>query len=138
MHLVFATKDLTRNNGVVLSFNGNNVGVDTRFMTYAPLNDGKWYWEAGNNSTNRVISTANVSAVNTRAVMSAYKSSSDGNNGMRINSGTRFLSSANTAASAGTTQLHAESTTPNNHIYGLVVFNAKLSTADEIIAETKI
>ena len=91
-------------------------------------NDGTWYWDPwGGNAGNRANSPANLLAVNTKAIFSGYKG------GFRVNRGTTYTSTQNTAASvAGGLRLGHGA---NHYIYNLVVFNNRLSTTDETFME---
>jgi hypothetical protein len=138
MHMIATTREIGRVQNALISLNGN-AGDLNRFFGHMPWDDGNWYWDPwGGNTANRASGPG--PAVNTKTIFSGYKSATAGNNGFRVNRGTTYTSSQNTAASvAGGLNLGAYSGVSANHyIYNLVVFNNRLSTADETFLELNL
>lgn len=136
MHVVSCTREIARIENTLINFNGTDIGF-SRFSMHTPWSDGVYYWDPwGGNIDQRAQSVANITAVNQKAVMSAYKSTTDNNNGFRINQGTLYVSSgiARAATVAGGLRL----TGANHYIYNLIVFNNKLPTVDEDLVERNV
>jgi hypothetical protein len=134
MHMIATTREISRVDNGLISLNGNT-GDGNRFTCHMPWLDGAWYWDPwGGNAGNRANSPANLLAVNTKAIFSGYKG------GFRVNQGATYTSPQNTSASvAGGLCLGAlGGWSANHYIYNLVVFNNRLSTADETFLELNI
>lgn len=142
MHIVIASREIVRTAHELINLNGTNVtGTGGRFSVHAPWSDNVWYFDPGNATTDRAYSTAGITSVNQKAILSGYKSSTDGKNGFRVNKGTRYLSTGTTAATvSGGIHLGFQSgyNIINHNIYATVIFSAKLSTTDELIIENNI
>lgn len=140
MHIVFASQELSRTANVLISLHGTNTIGTNRFLMHTPYLDGVWYFDPGNAVNDRVASSANITAIGQRNVFSGYKSSANGNNAFRVNTGTRYTSSANSSGNVtGGIRFGSNvSANTNQYLYGCTIFNAKLSSADEIIVEAAI
>lgn len=141
MQLIFASKEIARVDNALISLNGTDSTNTSRFSVHTPWSDGKWYFDPGNSTGDRCQSTAGITSVGTRAVFSGYKSSSDNKNGFTVNQGTTYLSSSFTSAAVtGGILFNCWNGfgNPNHYLYGVMVFNAKLSSSDEDIVETNI
>ena len=131
MHLVSSTREIGRTGNYLISLNGTVVDLN-RFSTHMPWSDGTWYWDPWDgNINNRASTGVGFTSVGQKAVFSSYKG------GFRINGGTTFTSSENTAASvAGGLRVGAlPSSSANHYIYNLLIFNNRLSLSDETIIE---
>lgn len=138
-HIICQLKEISRTFNFLINFNGNVNASPGRFSLHSPWVDGVWYFDPADAGNNRAFSTANITAVNTLSFFSGYKSSTDGKNGFRVNRGTRYLSTSTSAATvSGGIKLNSpeSGSSINHYIYGLVVFNSKLSTTDENIVDT--
>ena len=130
MHMISTMREISRVSNTLISLNGSDLTVN-RFSGHMSFHDGTWYWDPwGGNAGNRANSPANLLAVNTKAIFSGYKG------GFRVNQGATYTSPQNTAASvAGGLRLGHGA---NHYIYNLVVFNNRLSTADETFLELNL
>ena len=144
MHVVFASREISRKPNVLVSLNGTSFG-STRVFFHAPwdgsLSSGtRWYFFGGNqNATDITQSPDNLTAIGQRSVCSAYKSSVDGRVGMRVNQGTRYLSTGNTVATvSGGLILNGSTGTENSdhYLYGLFVFPFRVTPVEEAVLET--
>lgn len=144
MHIVFMIREITRKPNVLVSLNGTSFGT-TRVLFHAPWDGSfssgtRWYFFGGNqNATDTTQSPDNLTAIGQRSVCSAYKSSVDGRVGMRINQGTRYLSTGNTTATvSGGLILNGSTGTENSdhYLYGLFVFPSRLTPVEEAVLET--
>ena len=135
MHMVTATREIVRSGSLLLSLNGSDVSI-ARFAYHAPYSSGTWYFDAGNSSTQRAFGGATT--LGAKTIFSGFKSSTDGRNGFRNNSGTRSLSTLGAIASAtvsGGLLLNATSNT-NHYMYAIAVFSTSLKdTPDEALLE---
>jgi hypothetical protein len=134
MHMISTTREIARVTNTLINLNGPTDDIN-RCSVHAPWTDGAWYWDPmGGTNDNRAISAVNITAVNAKAVFSGYKG------GFRVNGGTTYTSIQNTANSvAGGLRMGAYgSSTANHYIYNLVVFNNRLSTADETFLEANL
>ena len=135
MHFISTLREITRGTNRIISFNGLATADFGRFFIHGPWENGRWYWDSGDSGTQRVVSTITTN-VNDKVVFSGYKSSSQGKNGSRINSGTTFLSTGTAPASvAGGLVLLGASDT---YVYNLIVFDKKLTEQDELFLEKVI
>lgn len=144
MHAVFMTREISRKPNALVSFNGNTLGTGG-VVIHAPWDGSSsrsaaWFFYAGNqNASDTAQSPTNLTAVGQRSVCSAYKSSVDGRVGMRINQGTRYVSTGNSSATVtGGLRLNASSGTESSdhYIYGMFVFPWRLSVMEEAMLET--
>ena len=102
-----------------------------------PWVDGNWYLDPwGGDGANRTAGPG--PAVNTKALFSGYKSATAGNNGFRINRGTTYTSSTMTAASVAGGLRIGNISDVNHYLYNLLVFNNRLSTADQTFLELNL
>jgi hypothetical protein len=137
-HIVSAIQEVTRVPNVLITLNGN---VGDRFWVLAPWGGtGAWTIDFKNDNTDRASSVDSIVSLGSRAVFSGYKSSADNKNGFRVNTGTRFLSpSSSTVSVSNGLQIGSTNSWNSNHyVYGLIVCNAKLGTADETLLESNI
>jgi hypothetical protein len=134
MHWVFSSKEVARTSGFTISLNGTDTG--NRFTVEAPNSSGLWYADYGDVETNRSTSGSIISTVMQTVVFSGYKSSTEVKNGFRLNGGTRYLSSGNTAATVlNGIRLGNIGGTVNHQLQSLFIFKEKLQKTDEEITE---
>ena len=142
MHMVFASRENARVGQTLVSLNGSVDTLTGRFYVNAPWSDGVYYFDASNGTDNRSTSPANATQVGTRVTFSGYKSSSEGKNAFRLNGGTRYFSTTNTAATVSNGVLlngtQYVSTSVNHDLFGLMLFSNKLSSADEAAMEAVV
>lgn len=142
MHMVFASRENARVGQTLVSLNGSVETVAGRFYVHAPWSDGVYYFDASNGTDNRSVSPANATQVGTRVTFSGYKSASERMNAFRLNGGTRYFSTTNTAATVSNGVLlngtKYVSTSVNHDLYGLMLFSNKLSSADEATVEAMV
>ena len=133
MHMIATTREIGRVGNRLINLNGT-AGDASRSTAHMPWDNGIWVWDTGDAFGNRAISPANITTVNTKAIFSGYKG------GFRVNRGTTYTSSGNTAATvSGGLRIGVLSPESANHyIYNLVVFNNRLSTADETFLELNL
>jgi hypothetical protein len=142
MHIVFASREITRVESGLISLNGNNYDT-ARFSIHAPWHTGnsnsEWYFDAGNyDNTNRAKSISNITSVNQRAVFSGFKDPA-GSNGFRLNGGTRYHSTGNTTASVSggiIFNMISGGWHSDHYIYGTYIFNSRLSASNESLMES--
>ena len=144
MHVVFASREISRKPNILVSLNGTSFG-STRVFFHAPWDGSfssgtRWYFFGGNQSnTDTTQSPDNLTAVGQRSVCSAYKSTVDNRVGMRVNQGTRYLSTSNsTATVSGGLILNGSTSTENSdhYLYGLFVFPSRVTPVEEAVLET--
>ena len=142
-HIVFRSQQVAAppTGSFLISFNGNEVGLADRTLIHAPYTfnmNMNYLMDLGNyNQNNRAQSTATANG--SIYVFSGYKPAlTTDKNGFRLNSGTRYTSTANTSANVGGGLVIGLGATSNNHFYGLIVCNKQLGTADETRLETNI
>jgi alpha-tubulin suppressor-like RCC1 family protein len=149
MHMVFACKEVTRVSNLLVSLNGHDVAGETRCMMHCPYADGVWYFDSPDSGNSRAVSTAGITSVGQKCVVSAYKSWTtdsggwvDECNGFRINSGTRYWSQPDSTVLYGDANvsngimINGEPTAPANHcFYGIAVFSSQIPESDETILE---
>jgi hypothetical protein len=139
MHMIATTREVGRVQNALISLHGAASDWG-RFFAHMPWVDGNWYWDPwGGDPANRASGPG--PAVNTKTIFSGYKSAAAGNNGFRVNRGTTYTSSTTTSASVeGGLRLgtYGGDLFANHYIYNLVVFNNRLSTADETFLELNL
>ena len=139
MHMVMSSREMGRLENVLISLHGGNIDIP-RFFIHAPYPDGRWYWDALNFGNNRAQSAVNVSSVGQKVTFSGHKGPGT-SNGFRINGGTSYFSTANTAVPCtGGIRINtvAFNYFGNHYVYGVSVFNSRLSAGNETIMESLI
>ena len=136
MHLVFASRENVRSSNFLISLDGTNTDA-RRFTLHSPWVNATWYWDPGQGTTNRAESGGGVTEVGEKIVFSGYKSSIDGNNGFRLNVGTRFLSPGTSSGNV-TDGIRIGTDTADHSIYELFIFPSKLEAATELAIETNV
>jgi hypothetical protein len=138
-HVVFATKEISRLQNALISLNGNDFTAGSRMTVTTPWADGTWFMDYGDITTvNRANTPANTTTIGARTVFSGYKALVVA---FRLNGGgTRYTSGGSTSASvAGGVIIGTVSTASSDHnVYGLIICNAQLGTADETLLESNI
>jgi hypothetical protein len=139
-HIFMTMREISTINNWLINFNGT--ANATRFSLHAPWGSRIWFFDAGNAAENRCESPANITSVGARSVLSGYKSSADGKNGMKINQGTLYTSTSNTAADVTggfvINSYQSDGSTPNHHVYSVMVYNTKLSSTDDAYIATNL
>jgi hypothetical protein len=134
MHMIATTREIGRVENYLITLNGGAGNV--RFGIHNPWTDGVWYWDHGGSGQDRANSPGNLLAVNTKAVFSGYKG------GFRVNRGTTYTSPSQNSSSTVSGGLllgtWGGAIVANHYIYNLVVFNNRLSTADETFLELNL
>lgn len=142
MHVVFATTEMARVQNIPVSLNGNNLSSPGRFIFHNPWTTGRWYCFAGDNGTNMIETDANITTVGERNVVSMFKSSAQGINGLRLNQAPKRWTSSGTSAAtvSGGIVLNCISNgdPSDHHMHGVFVFSAKLPAADEVLVENAL
>lgn len=100
MHLITKSKEISYTNSFGISYNGNTSSTTDRFSMHMPFSDRKWYWQPGNTLTDQSQSIINITNIGDVAEVSAYKSSSDQQNGLKVNNSALYTSSGFSSASS--------------------------------------
>lgn len=132
MHMVFSSRAMNNVRNALISLNGGT--EDTRFQLIAPWSNGVWSADFGDNNATRI--TAGVlSEYGVRVVGSMYKSSTEAQNGFRLNGGQLFTSAPSLSADVSNGIYLGGIYGGNHELFGLAVFHTRLGESDEAIAE---
>ncbi|MEZ5322830.1 MAG: S24/S26 family peptidase [Microthrixaceae bacterium] len=119
-----------------LSLHGTNNGANNRWSMHLPWSNGCYYFDPGDATQNRA-SVCNVTNVGDATLVDAYKDSSAGHNGLRINRGTGALSSGYSAAStSGGLRIGYIDNAPNIDYAELLIYDRRLSTSEQAQVES--
>jgi septal ring factor EnvC (AmiA/AmiB activator) len=135
MQIIFSMKEIKRVPNFLINLNGSN--NEKRFSLHCPWSyTNHWYFDAGDVTTNRCVITS-LTPVGARSIVNAYKSSSTGKCGLKVNA-TEVLSQGNTPADvSGGLYLNSwqtsreEGSVADHHIYSLMIFNTRIFSSDE-------
>ena len=135
MHMITKTKDVVPSTSYLWSLNGNNTNSPGRFSGHWPYSNMAWYFDPGDAGNGRASTVGKIPVVNSvLTVASAFMSSASNYNAFCINSntGTLFKStSTSNALVSGGIRFNPMSDVVNTNVYGMTIFNTRMSLADE-------
>jgi hypothetical protein len=136
MHMVSATREVTRGNSDLLYFTQTGA---TRFQVHPPFSDGTWYWDVGGTTTSTGRAFGATSVLGATSIMSAHKDPTTGLSGFRLNGGTTFSSTGSSSTITATgIRLGGVTLAAVIDLYEWTIFSTRLPSADEIALENNV